>query len=173
MLVKRYKEPAFADLLLFFMRHPCQLRAGGGVAIYTQGGALYGGKKKSGGTANPRYHNGALRRKYRARFKAMGASCGICRGRFGPIDYAAPSDAAHPLSFVIDEIRPVSLWRQFGYASPQAAADDWDNLQPAHYACNAAKGNKVSTKLTVGSVNGIKAENNNVLRNVSISDGDW
>lgn len=173
MLVKRYKEPAFADLLLFFMRHPCQLRAGGGVAIYTKGGACMAERKRPGGTANPRYHNGALRRKYRARFKAMGAACGICRGRFGPIDYAAPSDAAHPLSFVIDEIRPVSLWRQFGYASPQAAADDWDNLQPAHYACNAAKGNKVSTKLTVDSINEIKTENNNVLRNVSISDGDW
>lgn len=130
-------------------------------------------RKNPGGKANPRYHNGALRRKYRARFKAMGAACGICHGRFGPIDYAAPSDAAHPLSFVIDEIRPVSLWRQFGYASPQAAADDWDNLQPAHYACNAAKGNKVSAKLTVGSKDEIKAENNNVLRNVSISDGDW
>ena len=86
-------------------------------------------------TSNPRYANGALRRKYRARLKAMGGECGICHGRLGPIHYDEPSDAAHPLSFVIDEIKPVSKWRQFGYASPRAAAEDWGNLQPAHYFC--------------------------------------
>lgn len=90
--------------------------------------------------ANPRYANGALRRKYRARLAAMGGECGICKGRLGPIRYDEPSDAAHPLSFVIDEIRPVSRWRQFGYPSPRAAAEDWANLQPAHWICNAQKG---------------------------------
>lgn len=59
--------------------------------------------------ANPRYANGSLRRKYRARFKAMGGECGICAGRLGPIHYDEPSDAAHPLSFVIDEKRPERL----------------------------------------------------------------
>lgn len=98
-------------------------------------------KRPSG---NPRYANGALRRKYRARLRAMGGPCGICHGRLGPIHYEEPSDSAHPLSFVIDEIKPVSKWRQFGYASPRAAAEDWDNLQPAHYFCNAQKGNKTS-----------------------------
>ena len=93
-------------------------------------------KRPSG---NPRYANGALRRKYRARLRAMGGPCGICHGRLGPIHYEEPSDSAHPLSFVIDEIKPVSKWRQFGYASPRAAAEDWDNLQPAHYFCNAQK----------------------------------
>ena len=73
---------------------------------------------------NPRYANGALRRKHRARLKAMGAPCGICGGRLGPIHYDEPSDAAHPLSFVVDE--------------------DWDNLQAAHYWCNAQKGCKLS-----------------------------
>lgn len=92
---------------------------------------------------NPRYANGALRRKYRARFKAMGGECGICKGRLGPIHYEEPSDAAHPFSFVIDEIKPVSKWREFGYSSPREAAEDWTNLQPAHYFCNAQKGNKV------------------------------
>ena len=90
-------------------------------------------------TGNPRYANGALRRKYRARLRAMGGPCGICHGRLGPIHYEEPSDAAHPMSFVIDEIKPVSKWRQFGYASPRAAAEDWGNLQPAHYFCNAQK----------------------------------
>ncbi|MFQ9761815.1 MAG: hypothetical protein ACLRYE_00705 [Gemmiger formicilis] len=66
---------------------------------------------------NPRYANGSLRRKHRARLRAMGCECGICHGRFGPIHYDEPSDAAHPLSFVVDEIRPVSKWRQFGYSS--------------------------------------------------------
>lgn len=88
---------------------------------------------------NPRYANGALRRKFRARMKAMGGECGICKGRLGPIHYDEPSDPKHPLSFVIDEIKPVSRWREFGYDSPRAAAEDWSNLQPAHYCCNALK----------------------------------
>jgi len=89
---------------------------------------------------NPRYANGALRRKYRARLKALGGECGICHGKLGPIHYDEPSDAKHPLSFVVDEIRPVSRWREFGYSSPRAAAEDWSNLQAAHYVCNQQKG---------------------------------
>ena len=89
---------------------------------------------------NPRYANGALRRKNRARIKAAGGPCGICRGALGPIHYDEPSDAQHPLSFVVDEIHPVSHWRQYGYDSPEAAAQDWDNLQAAHSICNARKG---------------------------------
>ena len=111
-------------------------------------------------STNPRSSNGALRRKYRDRFRAMGAPCGICGGRLGPIRYDQPSNAGHPLSFVIDEIRPVSRWQEFGYESPQAAAQDWENLQAAHYCCNAAKGNQTrrSRKFT-----GL----------VSLIDGDW
>lgn len=112
--------------------------------------------------SNPRYKNGSLRRKHRARLKAMQAPCGICRGRLGPIHYDEPSDAQHPLSFVIDEIRPVSKWKMFGYESPQAAAQDWNNLQAAHYCCNAAKSNKIS------SVGAQIAE-----KKVNIKDGDW
>ena len=55
--------------------------------------------------SNPRYANGALRRANRARLRAMGGECGICHGRFGPIHYDEPSDAQHPLSFVVDEIK--------------------------------------------------------------------
>ncbi|SDZ88245.1 hypothetical protein SAMN02745687_00928 [Lachnospiraceae bacterium NK3A20] len=75
--------------------------------------------------------------------KAAGCECGICKGRLGPIHYDEPSDAQHPLSFVIDEIKPVSRWKEFGYHSAREAAEDWDNLEPAHYCCNAAKSNKV------------------------------
>lgn len=91
-------------------------------------------------STNPRYKNGQLRRKYRARFKAMDAPCGICKGKLGRIHYEEPSDAKHPLSFVIDEIKPVSKWERYGYSSAAAAAQDWNNLQAAHYCCNQAKG---------------------------------
>lgn len=112
--------------------------------------------------ANPRSANGNLRRKYRARFKAMAAPCGICRGALGPIDYEAPSNSTHPLSFVIDEIRPISRWREFGYDSPEAAARDWSNLQAAHYCCNAAKSNKV-----------LQIPENLTHSPMNIIDGNW
>lgn len=64
---------------------------------------------------------------------------------------------------MIDEIKPVSRWREYGYASPEAACDDWNNLQAAHYACNATKGNKVTTEI----------KTINVIKHVNIPDGDW
>lgn len=112
---------------------------------------------------NPRNANGSLRKKHRARMKAIGGPCGICRGRLGPIHYDEPSDGDHPLSFVIDEIRPVSRWREFGYPSPEAAARDWNNLQPAHYCCNAAKSNKTMDELA-------KTKR---LRKLNPNDGFW
>ena len=111
---------------------------------------------------NPRYKNGNLRRKNRARFKAMDAPCGICRGRLGPIHYDEPSDSKHPLSFVIDEIKPVSKWKQYGYDSPEAAAQDWNNLQAAHYCCNQAKGARVPED------NRVK-----IIMNRVGTDGEW
>ena len=111
---------------------------------------------------NPRYKNGHLRRKHRARFKAMNAPCGICKGKLGPIHYDEPSDHNHPLSFVIDEIKPVSRWREFGYDSPEAAANDWNNLQAAHYCCNQAKSNHVEGDIRIKK---IKAR--------IVSDGCW
>ena len=112
--------------------------------------------------SNPRYSNGNLRRKHRARLKAIGGPCGICHGRLGPIHYDEPSDSKHPLSFVIDEIKPISRYREFGYASREAAAQDWNNLQPAHYCCNAEKSNKIIEK---------KQELSPLFQN--ISDGNW
>ena len=114
-------------------------------------------------SSNPRSSNGNFRRKMRARFKARGDPCSICRGRLGQIDYACPSDAAHPRSFVIDEIRPVSRWREFGYESAAAAAQDVNNLAPAHWVCNAAKSNK-------SGILGITAKRAAL---VSLPDGEW
>ena len=107
---------------------------------------------------NPRYANGNLRRKYRARLKAQGAPCAICGM---PIDYDAPSDSAHPLSFVIDEIIPISRSVAYGYESRAAAAQDWENLQPAHWVCNARKSNK------------IVREGSLMIPLPSAKDGDW
>lgn len=117
---------------------------------------------------NPRTANGNLRRKYRARFRAMNAPCGICRGSLGEIHYDEPSDSAHPLSFVIDEIKPVSRWREFGYDSPEAVAKDWNNLQAAHYCCNQAKSNKILFCETV-----THPHDATRCRPLNIVDGDW
>ncbi len=113
--------------------------------------------------SNVRYSNGNQRRKYRARLKAMAAPCGICGGRLGPIHYDEPSDSKHPLSFVIDEIKPVSRWREFGYGSPKEAVADWNNLQAAHYACNAAKSNHLQ-----GETGAVRVE-----KKVFYQDGKW
>lgn len=110
---------------------------------------------------NPRSANGNTRRKHRARMRAMGLPCGICKGRLGPIHYDEPSDAQHPLSFVIDEIRPISKWRLYGYDSPAAAARDWTNLQPAHYICNSIKSNKTQ-------IEPVKMQ-----KKINVPDGDW
>ena len=110
---------------------------------------------------NPRYQNGNLRRKMRARFKARGDVCGICKGRLGEIHYNEPSDAKHPLSFVIDEIKPISRYKEFGYESKRAAAEDINNLQAAHYICNQKKGAKV------------KGDSGFDHTIVNVSDGAW
>ena len=110
---------------------------------------------------NPRSQNGAFRRKMRGRFKTRGDACGICGGRLGEIHYDEPSDYKHPLSFVIDEIKPISRYKEFGYASKRAAAEDINNLQAAHYICNAKKGAK------------IKGDRSYLRTMVNVSDGDW
>ena len=111
---------------------------------------------------NPRYKNGTLRRKYRARFKAMDAPCGICKGKLGRIHYEEPSDSKHPLSFVIDEIKPVSKWEQFGYSSAAAAAQDWNNVQAAHWCCNQQKGARTPEDRKI----------KNIAKTIEV-DGNW
>ena len=75
---------------------------------------------------NPRQSNGHRRRQLRARVKAMGLPCALC-GK--PIDYSLPP--GHPMSYELDEIRPVSKG-----GDPL----DPDNVQPAHRICNQRKG---------------------------------
>lgn len=108
---------------------------------------------------NPRYKNGARRRKIRARLKAMGEPCAIC-GR--PIHYDEPSDSDHPYSFVVDERYPVSRWQEFGYSNATAAALDMNNVQAVHYACNQKKGARTMEEM----------KRKNVTYNWA-SDGNW
>lgn len=63
----------------------------------------------------------------------------------GAIDYTLPPN--DPRAFVIDEVLPVSRWREFGYPSPRAAAEDFNNLRAAHRICNARKSNKTIKEL--------------------------
>ena len=127
------------------------------------------------GRYNPRRKNGTLRNKHRARLKALGLPCAICGGA---IDYGVPSDSAHPLSFVIDEKLPVSRYAEFGYSSREEAAQDWNNLQPAHYICNLMKRNKTNSEF-------LRLKNKNIVAGGSggavkqfasegwMSDGAW
>lgn len=86
--------------------------------------------------SNPRSANGAARRKLCARWKSLGLPCAIC-GK--PIDYSLTTvidprtgkERRHPMSFVVDEIVPV----RFG-GDPLS----WDNTRPAHWICNARRG---------------------------------
>ena len=119
-------------------------------------------------STNPRYKNGHLRRKHRARFKAMQAPCGICGGKLGAIHYEEPSNAQHPLSFVIDEIIPVSKWEQAGYSSAAAAAQDEQNIQAAHWICNQMKSNKANFTLQ-----DVKIYQKQTKHKPIASDGDW
>lgn len=116
---------------------------------------------------NERYANGNLRRKNRARLKAMGCECGICRGKYGPIHYDEPSDNRHPLSFVVDEIKPISRYKEFGYESKRAAAEDWENLQAAHYFCNQMKSNKIGQTID----DFVKTKT--MTKRLNVSDGNW
>ena len=91
---------------------------------------------------DPRQKAGHLRRQAARRYAATDAACGICHGARGPIRYDQPRNHMFPLSLAIDEIRPVSRWREFGYESREACACDPGNWQPAHWICNAQASDK-------------------------------
>lgn len=89
---------------------------------------------------NPRRTNGHQRNKLRETIKRKQEPCAICGM---PIDYSLPY--GDPWSFEVDEIIPVSRWKEFGYSSAKACALDINNCQAAHRICNQKKGNKVLT----------------------------
>lgn len=94
--------------------------------------------------SNPRYANGNARRKLRDRWRAIGAPCGIC-GK--PIDYSLGMVTVngkrrpHPMSFVVDEVVPVSKG-----GDPL----DFDNTRPAHWICNARRGDGTRSNRSLG-----------------------
>ena len=97
---------------------------------------------------NIRYANGNARRKVRARLKARGDVCGIC-GK--PIDYSlgmitdpkTGKRRPHPMSFVVDEVVPVSKG-----GSPY----DINNCRAAHWICNARRGDGTKKKQVVSAL---------------------
>lgn len=99
---------------------------------------------------NPRYANGNARRKLRARLKAEQRDCWICRafGRPARIDYDLPH--MHPMSFVVDELIPVSKG-----GSPL----NYHNVDAAHRRCNGWRGNKsVETVLKIARSERVKQQ---------------
>ena len=50
----------------------------------------------------------------------------------------------HPMAFVIDEKVPVSRYWEGGYSSKEACAQDVNNQRPAHWICNAKRGNGIA-----------------------------
>lgn len=92
--------------------------------------------------SNPRRANGTRRRKNAKRLKAERRQCWICLefGRSAVIDYSLPF--LHPMAFVIDELVPVSRYREGGYDSAEQCAEDYSNLAAAHRCCNAWRSNK-------------------------------
>lgn len=89
-----------------------------------------------GSKANPRHKNGAARRRIVQHWRALGQPCAICGHA---IDYSLSTitdpitgrTRRHPMSFVVDEIVPVSKG-----GSPYTI----DNTRPAHWICNARRG---------------------------------
>lgn len=85
--------------------------------------------------SNPRWAK-AERKKLQARYRALGLPCALC-GRAIDYDLGMIIDPVthkrrpHPMSFVIDEIIPVS---QGG--SPFT----FENTRPAHWICNSRRG---------------------------------
>ena len=51
------------------------------------------------------------------------------------------------MSYELDEIVPVSRYREGGYATPQQAALDPMNVAPAHRICNQRRGNRLMSEL--------------------------
>ena len=126
---------------------------------------------------NPRNANGSLRKKQRAYWKSRGLPCGIC-GK--PIDYSlgyitdelTGKRRMHPYAFVIDEIVPVARWREGGYSSPEACAQDMSNQRPAHYICNARRGDGTNGSGVIHVVCGAPCSGKTTFVKDNASDGE-
>ena len=86
--------------------------------------------------SNPRRANGSRRDAIRARWKAIGAPCWICGKQIdyslGMVtDHVTGKRRPHPMSFVVDEVVPVSKGGE---------PLDFENTRPAHWICNARRG---------------------------------
>ena len=81
-----------------------------------------------------------------------------------PIDYDRV-DITDPMSWVVDEVIPVSRWEEFGYPSPRAVAEDFNNLRATHRICNARKSNKTIDEL--------QKRVRRTQRAFVASDGEW
>jgi hypothetical protein len=46
------------------------------------------------------------------------------------------------MCFEVDERKPISRWREFGYASAQQCALDYSNTDASHRCCNQWKSDK-------------------------------
>lgn len=130
---RRVAFPKSSSLLLFPTDHDTPVRSLHG-ASFAIGQAM--------SKPNPRNRNGNARRKLTARLKAERRGCWICRafGRPDRIDYDLP--AGHPMCFEVDELKPVSRYREFGYASAQQCALDYRNVDATHRRCNQWKSNR-------------------------------
>ena len=126
---------------------------------------------------NARRSNSTLRNKQRAYWKARGLPCGICGQA---IDYSlgyikdplTGKRRMHPMAFVIDEIIPVSRWREGGYSSPEACAQDISNQRPAHYICNARRGDGTRSSGIVHVVSGAPCSGKTTFVHDNMNDGD-
>ena len=54
------------------------------------------------------------------------------------------------MSFVVDEVVPISRYREGGFDSPEQAATTFENTRPAHWICNARRGAGDRSKPALG-----------------------
>ncbi len=91
--------------------------------------ANYYAGHKSAGRAGHRWRT--IKTEFKARCRAVDASCWLCDGKLGPIDYDAEPN--EPLGFEADHYHPVSTHPNL--------ANDPTNLRPSHVTCNRTRRN--------------------------------
>ena len=71
------------------------------------------------------------------------------------------SRAMHSIRCRSWSMRSSRRWKEVGYDSPAAAAQDWGNLQAAHWICNEKKSNKLGVST------------HQIIKKINIADGEW